>query len=152
MRCDKVMKRDVQALRPEDDIALAARTMRDTGVGFLPVIDPLGRVLGTLTDRDIAIRVCAEERPCSTPVAEVYTRDCVAVRPEDDVGVAREVMGHYRKSRILVTDPDCRLVGVISLSDLARIDPGTNRTLREVTRRERRPPAPPDKAPWKAER
>src|SRR5687768_8371161 len=102
MRCDKVMKRDIQALRPEDDIQHAARTMRDAGIGFMPVIDEAGKVIGTLTDRDIVIRAVAEDRVELTRVGSICTRECIAVRPEDDFSVVEEVMARLKKSRVLV--------------------------------------------------
>jgi CBS domain-containing protein len=69
MQCQQVMKQDVEFVTPEDNIHTAARKMRDKGVGFLPVCDENGKPVGTLTDRDIAIRVAADDaRPSNIGV------------------------------------------------------------------------------------
>jgi CBS domain-containing protein len=138
MQCEEIMKTDVQCLSEQDQVVDAARKMRDEGVGFLPICDGDSQVLGTITDRDIVIRVVAENRPLDeTPVADVMTREVIACRPEDDVSRAEELMGRHHKSRILVIDDDRQLVGIISLSDLAAYD-GVRalETLREVSERE----------------
>ena len=60
MRCEEIMKRDVRTISPDEPVQAAASIMRDTNIGFLPVCDATsGRVVGTLTDRDIAVRVVA---------------------------------------------------------------------------------------------
>jgi CBS domain-containing protein len=106
-------------------------------VGFLPVCDQSKKVLGTITDRDIAIRVLAENRPAKTSVAEVMTREVVACRPEDDIRVAEHMMSQNHKSRIICLDDAGRLAGVISLSDLAQHDGArAARTMKEVSERE----------------
>jgi CBS domain-containing protein len=142
MRCQEIMKSDVKCLSETDTIQTAARKMRDLNVGFLPVCDNNKNVLGTLTDRDIAIRVCAAELPVSTTrVAEVMTREVVACRPEDDLEAAEKQMSHHHKSRILVIDRNQGLRGIISLSDIAEYDEAgrVSRTLRAVAAREVQP-------------
>jgi CBS domain-containing protein len=138
MRCDDVMTREPESVSPDDTVALAAAAMRDENVGFLPVCDQAMRVIGTVTDRDIAIRVVAEHRPPTTPVRDVMSRELVACRPADDLAVAEELMGNHHKSRILCTDEAGRLVGVISLSDIAQAesDERAARTIRHVNERE----------------
>ncbi len=59
MRCEEIMKRDTECVSPTDTIERAAAMMRDANVGFLPVCDAEKRVVGTITDRDIAIRLVA---------------------------------------------------------------------------------------------
>src|SRR5207302_9806279 len=85
MECREIMKEDVECIGPEDPVHDAARAMRDQGIGFLPVCDPGGRVLGTVTDRDLAVRVVAEDCDPSTPVGDVMTREVVACKPQDSV-------------------------------------------------------------------
>ncbi|WP_437736370.1 CBS domain-containing protein [Sorangium sp. So ce1335] len=129
------MTREVQCIMADDTIRTAARKMRDANVGFLPVCDAAYRVLGTLTDRDLAIRVLADNRPLSTRAGDVMTRQVVACRPDDDVLRAEQLMGQHHKSRVLCTEADGRLVGVISLSDIAQRedDRNTAQTVRRVT-------------------
>jgi CBS domain-containing protein len=140
MRCEEIMKRDIECASPEDTVESAAQTMREQNVGFVPVCNEDHEVLGTLTDRDIAIRLVADDMPTDTAVQEIMTADCVACRPEDDIGVAAQTMAEYQKSRIMCLDDDGHLVGVISLSDIAKQgDDSASATLRQVAHREARP-------------
>jgi CBS domain-containing protein len=140
MLCEQLMKQLVECVSPKDTVRDAAQRMRSMNIGFLPVCDDERRVLGTVTDRDIALRIVAANKPSSTPIEEIMTREVVACRPGDSVTQARHVMGEHQKSRLLCTDEDGHLVGVISLSDLAESEPaGAARTLREVALREARP-------------
>jgi CBS domain-containing protein len=138
MRCEEIMRRPVEVARERESAGAAAMRMRDRHVGFLPVCDDGGRPVGALTDRDLAIRVCAAGRdPGPTRVFEVMTREVVACRPEDDVAEAEAQMARYRKSRVMVIERDGKLAGVISLADLVLLDaPHAARTLRRVARRE----------------
>lgn len=138
MRCEEIMKRDLECVSPRDTVEDAARKMRDENLGFLPVCDQSKKVLGTLTDRDIAIRLVAEKRSGDTLVEDVMTEEVVACRPKDDVLEAQRAMAEKHKSRIMCLDDAGRLVGVISLSDLAQHLRGaeTSETLRQVSERE----------------
>ncbi len=140
MRCDEIMKRNVECVSPRDTAEDAARKMRDENLGFLPVCDQSRKVLGTLTDRDIAVRVVAEGKPCSALVEDVMTGEVVACAPEDDLLDAQRRMAEKHKSRIMVCDQAGRLVGVISLSDLAQHQGGgeASEILRQVSERESR--------------
>jgi CBS domain-containing protein len=141
MRCEEIMKREVECVEPTEPVQAAARRMRDANVGFLPVCDSSRKVLGTITDRDIAIRIVAEGRPPTTAAADVMTREVVACRSDDDVTRAEQLMGSRQKSRIICTDKDGRLAGVISLSDIAQVEEGSraSETMKQVTDREARP-------------
>jgi CBS domain-containing protein len=138
MRCEEIMKQDIACVRSNDPVTLAATKMRDENIGFLPVCDDGMKVLGTITDRDLAIRVLADGKSASTPIGDVMTREVVACKPGDDIRRAEELLAKHRKSRIMCLDERGRLVGVISLSDLAQADQGdaVARTLRQVTLRE----------------
>jgi CBS domain-containing protein len=139
MLCEELMKTDVECVSPVDSIEEAARLMREANVGFLPVCDESRRVLGTITDRDIAIRAVADALPGSTPVEDVMTDEVVACSPKEEVEAALELMGENRKSRIICLDGDGRLAGVISLSDIAQLgEVGASDTLRQVSGRETR--------------
>lgn len=140
MRCEEIMKKDVECLSPRNTIEDAAQRMRDQNVGFLPICDPAKKVLGTLTDRDIVVRCIATKKAMSTPVENVMTREVVACRPQDDIQRAEELMAQHAKSRIMCIDEGGRLVGVISLSDIAQFEDAarTIETLRQVSEREAR--------------
>jgi CBS domain-containing protein len=140
MRCEEIMKKEVECLSPKNTIEEAAVRMRDKNVGFLPVCDPSKKVLGTLTDRDIVIRCIATKKPTNTPVEAVMTREVIACRPQDDIQRAEQLMAQHAKSRIMCLDDTGKLVGVISLSDIAQFEDAARavETLRQVSEREMR--------------
>ncbi|MBX3191061.1 MAG: CBS domain-containing protein [Labilithrix sp.] len=121
MLCSELMKRDVERCRDSSSVAEAALSMRDHNVGFLPVSTEDEAAIGTITDRDIALRLVAEGRdPASTRVGEIMTREIISCSPNDDLAVAEERMSRHRRSRILCTDKSKRIAGVISLSAIAK--------------------------------
>jgi len=141
MLCKQIMKRDIATVVSGDTIQTAAAKMRADNIGFLPVCDAMGHAVGTITDRDIALRIVAEDRPASTRVVEVMTREVIACGPTDEVHRAEQLMGRYKKSRIICVDDEGCPVGVISLSDIAQHESSeqTARTMRRVTMREVHP-------------
>ena len=119
MKVRQVMTTDVITVEPEATLTEAARRMRGLDVGPLPVADR-GRLVGMLTDRDIAVRATAEGRdPRNTRVSDVMTRDVVCCFEDDDVLQAARAMAQYRKRRLVVVDAAGRVVGIVSLGDLA---------------------------------
>jgi CBS domain-containing protein len=136
--CQDVMTIEPRCCRRDDLVGAIAALMRDHNIGFLPVLDEDGTVIGTLTDRDLAIRVVADERPAEmTRAGDVLTPELVFCFPDDPLSVAEDLMVAYKKSRIVCADADRRPLGVISLSDLARIERASavSRVLREVSSR-----------------
>jgi CBS domain-containing protein len=119
MVCDELMERDVAHLTPDATIEEAARLMEREGVGFLPICDDTGKVLGTLTDRDIVVRGVARGRGGEVTVSETMTEDVLGCQPSDDVSCAERIMRDHKVSRVMCLDEDGRLAGVISLADLA---------------------------------
>ncbi len=97
----------------------AAKLMRDEDVGSLPVVHQ-DRLVGVVTDRDIAVRVVAEGRDASTPVAEVASDHPVTVDPLADLEQALQLMAEHQVRRLPVVDGG-RLVGVIAQADIARL-------------------------------
>jgi CBS domain-containing protein len=134
MRCQDIMEKDVECVSPRDTVEDAAIRMRDEDIGFLPVCDDSRQVLGTLTDRDVVVRLVAARKPASGMVEEIMTKEVVSCRPEDDVREAQQAMARSQKSRIVCVDADGRLAGVISLADIAKHQGGgdTGQTLRDV--------------------
>lgn len=141
MRCQDIMKRPVVCCRETETAQSAALKMRDDNIGFLPVCNAEGGVVGILTDRDITVRVCAEGLdPQKTLIGEAMTRQVVACRPGDELGYVEGLMIKNHKSRILIQDEKGRPVGVISLSDIAQHDRVyAAETIRQVSSREIRP-------------
>jgi CBS domain-containing protein len=119
MRCDAVMTCELETFREHDTVHHVARRMRDLDIGFAPVCAPDGTPLGTITDRDIAVRVCAEDlRPSATRAGDVMTRSPVTCREDEPIARAEALMARHQVARIMVVDRAGRLVGVISLSDV----------------------------------
>jgi CBS domain-containing protein len=137
MMCRDVMKTTVESLSPSDSVRIAAQRMRQANIGFLPVCDARSRVVGTLTDRDITIRLVAEGRDVDIPVSEVMTKDVISCRPDDDIKRAHALMGQNHKSRLVCCEEDGELAGVISLSDIATCTDASvaAQTLRRVVSR-----------------
>jgi CBS domain-containing protein len=138
VRCKEIMKRDIACVSPLDTVQVAAQRMRDDNVGFLPVCDQRRQVVGAVTDRDLAMRIVAEALPAHTLIRDVMTEEIVWCHPDDPLHKAQEKMARHRTSRILCTDPAGALVGVLSLSDLARHGNGTRApgTLRRTSGRD----------------
>jgi CBS domain-containing protein len=122
MRCDELMTTEIEIVGIGETVGDAARKMRDANVGFIPVCQSDGSPLGTLTDRDIAIRVVAEDRPATTPVEEVMSTELVSCKTNDDILRAQELMRVNLVNRILCVDEAGRLAGILSLSDFAQYD------------------------------
>lgn len=139
MRCEEIMKEKVECARPSDTVQAAAQKMRDCGIGFLPVCDESMHVLGVVTDRDITIRAVAEnQQPGSTQVESVMSKELVACKKDDDIEKAQQLMAQHQKSRICCVDDEGKLVGVISLSDIAQCETAekASETLKHVSSRE----------------
>ncbi len=142
MQCSTLMKTDIECCNPDETVEDAALRMKERGIGFLPICYGQGNVIGTLTDRDIVLRVVAVGlKPSDTKVSEGFTRDVISCSPDDDLTVAEALMSKHKKSRILCLDRNETLVGVISLSDVARVETGARSAalLRSVAQREARP-------------
>jgi CBS domain-containing protein len=106
----------IQADRPASE---AAKKMKEADAGMIPVMED-GNLLGTVTDRDIALRVVAEDRdPQSTTVGEIASRDIVTVQPDEDLDDALQKMAKHQVRRLPVVE-DGRLVGVVAQADVAR--------------------------------
>ena len=138
MHCRDIMTRPVRSIRDTEGVIAAARLMEKENIGFVPVCAEPGRVVGILTDRDIALRLVAAGRDAAkTQVSEVMTREVISCRTTDEVQEASRLMARTKKSRLLVIGPEGKPEGVISLADLARIEePSVARTIREVASRE----------------
>lgn len=138
MKLKELMKSDAQCISPDQPAQAAARMMREGNIGFLPVCDDDGKVLGTITDRDITLRVVADGKSPSTKVSQVMSKEVVAGKPDDDLRAGERQMGSAKKSRLMVTDDGGKLLGVISLSDIAKSGIDASETMRNVTSREAR--------------
>src|SRR3954467_9495615 len=117
--------RDLMSSNPcsidsDKSIAHAAKMMRDEDVGLAPIVEG-DRLVGTVTDRDIAIRVVAEGKdPESTKVKEIASTDLVTVDPQQNLDEALRLMAQHQVRRLPVVEEDGRLVGVVAQADVAR--------------------------------
>lgn len=119
MKVREVMTRDVQTVRPDQPVQQAASFMLSADAGSIPVTDG-DRLIGMITDRDIAVRGVAKGFGPDTPVRELMTNDIVSARDDDDVEEAATRMSEAQVRRLPVIDQDQRLCGIVSLGDLAR--------------------------------
>jgi CBS domain-containing protein len=119
MKVSEIMTLEVVTTAPEDTIQTAAQIMADGGVGVVPVCDG-ERLVGMVTDRDIAVRAVAEGKaPDECSVRDVMTEGLNYVFEDDEVRSVAQKMGEWQVHRLPVLDRDKQLVGIVSLGDLA---------------------------------
>ena len=119
MQVKEVMTKGAECVRPDDTLQQAASKMRDLDVGPLPVCDN-DRLAGMLTDRDITVRAVAEGRdPKSAKVRDAMSEGVCYCFEDDDVKEAARLMKEKQLRRLVVLNRDKRLVGIVSLGDLA---------------------------------
>ena len=113
-----LMSRDVKVISPDMSIKDAAKQMRDGDFGMLPVGEN-DRMIGTISDRDIAIRAVAEGKDTGTKVRDVMSEGIAWVFEDDSVDEAAKIMSKRQVRRLPVVDRDKRLVGIVALGDFA---------------------------------
>ena len=119
MKCADVMNRNLEWLTEKDTVLQAATVMAEAGVGFLPICDARRRVVGVVTDRDLTTRALAKRiAPETTSAALVMSSPAITCLETADVGEAEDLMAVERKSRLVITDAEGTLTGVVSLADL----------------------------------
>lgn len=120
MRLKEIMTRHVECINPDDTLTRAAEMMRDLNVGCLPVCGGDDRLAGMITDRDITIRGTAEGRdPESSRVEDIMTPEITYCFENDSVDDAARIMEEKQIRRLAVLNRDKRLVGIVSLGDIA---------------------------------
>jgi CBS domain-containing protein len=118
MKISECMTRDVKVARPEDTLQKAAAQMAELDAGVLPVGDN-DRLVGMLTDRDITVRAVAKGMGPQTPVREVMSDDVKYCFEDEELSTVTENMGDIQLRRLPVLNRDKRLVGIVSLGDIA---------------------------------
>jgi len=119
MKVSEVMTRDVQTVRPDQPVREAASFMLSADAGSIPVTEG-DRLVGMITDRDIAVRGVALGHGPDTPVRELMSGELVCARIDDDVEEVAVRMSEAQVRRLPVLDEQERLCGIVSLGDLAR--------------------------------
>ena len=136
MQISDIMSRRFECIVRGASIRDAARQMRDLDVGMLPVEDN-GQIVGTVTDRDIAIRATAEGAdPEATPVGEIMSKELFTCTEDDDIQTASRLMEKHQVRRLMVQNSMGQFVGMLALADLARhheIDQLSAEVLEEIS-------------------
>ena len=119
MKVSDIMTYGVDYVTPSDPVKKAAEKMRDRNVGLIPVFEGKNPV-GMLTDRDLALRVIAENRdPLTTRVSDVMTHEVLFCMENEDVEEAAHVMEYKKVRRLLVKNENREVIGVLALGDIA---------------------------------
>jgi len=114
----ELMTRDVKVISPDMAIGDAAKMMRDGNFGMMPVVEG-DRMIGTISDRDIAIRAVAEGKDCSSKVRDVMSEGIAWAYEDESVEQAATIMSERQVRRLPVVNRDKRLVGIVALGDFA---------------------------------
>ena len=142
MNVSDLMNSNVISIAPDETAATAARLLTRHDVGSLPVCSADGKLRGILTDRDIVLRcVAAECDPQTTTVREIMTRGVSTAAPEEDIRAASHIMARGRIRRLPVVSGDGKVVGMLSLGDLAKnhsYDMEASKALSEICQNIRR--------------
>ena len=125
-KCNEVMTKDPVCCLPNDSVAKAAELMQSENIGSIPVIEnrQSQKLVGIVTDRDLALKIVAEGRdPKTTKVEAVMTHNVVTCRADDDLQKALDAMANHQLRRIPVVNNDNKIVGIIAQADVAtRVD------------------------------
>jgi CBS domain-containing protein len=126
MKISELMTKNPHTVTPDTPVSEAARIMKEEDIGIVPVVERVGgaetrgRLVGVITDRDIAVRHVAEGRSIDAPVRDVMSGGVKTASPDDSVESVMTLMGNEQIRRIPVVDERGSLVGVVSQADLAR--------------------------------
>lgn len=134
MKVSEVMTAQVVTAKPTETVREVAEIMKRIDTGAVPVFDD-GKVAGMVTDRDIVLRVVAEGGDLSAPISGVMTDEVQSCHQDDNVADAAAQMANHQLRRLIVTDDDGKLAGILSLGDIA-LDYGNKQvghTLEEIS-------------------
>ena len=123
MRVSEAMTRDVRVANPGQTIRDVAKIMAEIDAGSMPVGEN-DRLVGMITDRDIAIRAVAQGKGPDTPVRDVMSKDVKYCFDDEDLEHVAKNMGDIQVRRLPVVNREKRLVGILSLGDVARTEGG----------------------------
>ena len=116
----EIMTSNPKTVEAGQPIAEAARIMRDEDTGIVPIVEG-DQLIGTITDRDITVRVIAEGKdPQSTTIEEIASKNVITIDPQQDLDEALRLMAQHQVRRLPVVEEDGRLVGIVAQADIAR--------------------------------
>jgi CBS domain-containing protein len=136
MKVKELMTKKIVTASKDDTISRVSELMSDYDIGFVVFVNENREPLGVVTDRDIVIRGISRRKSPDSPVEEVMTHSCIDIHRDEDAKKALDMMGNYQIRRLVVTNEEKRLVGIVSLSDLARgkyTNKLVNETLYEIS-------------------
>ncbi len=121
MKIEEIMTKNPATVTPGTTVRDAAKLMQREDTGIIPVVESEGtkKLVGVVTDRDIAVRAVAEGRGPDTPVREVMTPEVKYCFDHEDLELVARTMGDQQVRRLPVADHEKRLVGILSLADVA---------------------------------
>jgi CBS domain-containing protein len=124
VRVADIMTPDPACCTPDSTAREAATLMREHDCGSIPVVESSQskRLIGTVTDRDLAVRGLAAGKGPETPVRELMTEAPITTAPDDEIEVVREVMVSRMVRRVPVVDENGTVVGIVAQADIARED------------------------------
>lgn len=123
------------SVSPDTTAGEAAQMMKAENIGSLPIVED-DRLIGVITDRDIAIRIVAEGRDTDTTVGEIASKDVVTVDPEQSLEEAARLMAEHQVRRLPVVEEDGRVIGILAQADVAQSghDSLTGETVQQISR------------------
>lgn len=133
MQIRDVMSRDAKLAHPSDTIQRAAQLMKECDCGILPVADG-DHLVGMITDRDMAIRAIAQGKGADCKVKDCMTQEVKYCFEDEDAQHVCQNMADIQVRRLPVMNRDKRLVGIVSLTDLAKKEPNTAKALKGIAR------------------
>jgi CBS domain-containing protein len=121
-------------VEPTTTVQEAARIMKSEDVGPLPIVEG-DKLVGVITDRDLAIRIVAEGRGTDTTVGEIASKDVVTIDPQQSIDEAARLMAEHQVRRLPVVEEDGRLVGILAQADVAQAghDALTGETVQQIS-------------------
>ena len=139
MKAQDIMSKDPTCVTPDTTLVDAARLMKDENIGIVPVVESENsrRLVGVITDRDIAVRAVAEGRDgTSTSVGHVMSSNVRTSSTTDSVSDVMDLMGREQIRRVPIVDDRGTLVGIISQADIvleAKDNKRTEKTLEQIS-------------------
>jgi CBS domain-containing protein len=128
MRAKEIMTKDPDCLSGDDTARRAAQVMRDRDCGCVPIVDGAGKVIGIVTDRDLAVRGIAAGKDTNTKLNDLMTPVATTCSPDDDLRDVEQKMAELQVRRIPIVDAAGRCLGIISQADIA-LAAGRNSTV-----------------------
>jgi len=131
----EAMTSDVTTIEPSTSAREAAGLLESEDVGSLPIVEG-DRLVGIVTDRDLALRVLGEGKDAATPVSEIASKELVTIDPQQSLDEAARLMAEHQLRRLPVCEEDGRLVGILAQADIAQAghDSLTGQTVEQISK------------------